>query len=52
MDAWFERVNEVFYDNIGLGELATEELRYRIWNCDETGFCFCTSATVKKITRG
>lgn len=31
----------------GLSELPIDELRKRIWNCDETGFC--TSVVTKKI---
>ena len=46
MDAWFERVGKL-YSETGLSELPIEELRKRIWNCDETGFC--TSAAVTKV---
>ncbi len=31
----------------GLKDLAVEELKHHLWNCDETGFC--TAAGVKKI---
>lgn len=31
----------------GLSKLSPEELKHRVWNCDETGFC--TSVASKKI---
>ena len=46
MDAWFERVEKTFSES-GLNKLPLEELKHRVWNCDETGFC--TSAAAKKI---
>lgn len=36
MDAWFKRVMKAFKE-AGLRKLAPEELKHRIWNCDETG---------------
>ena len=46
MDTWFKRVDKVFRE-AGLSELDPEELKHRIWNCDETGFS--TSVAAKKI---
>ena len=46
MDEWFQRVKNLFQTS-GLIDLPFEELKCRIWNCDETGFC--TASAAKKV---
>ena len=46
MDEWFQRVESLFQSS-GLIDLPFEELKCRIWNCDETGFC--TASAAKKV---
>ena len=46
LDEWFEKVINVI-EKTGLNELPADELKKRLWNCDETGFCL--SATSKHI---
>ena len=46
INAWFNKVESVL-KKIGLAELAPDELKHYIWNCDETGFC--TVQSCKKI---
>uniref|UniRef100_A0A1X7V6A6 DDE-1 domain-containing protein n=1 Tax=Amphimedon queenslandica TaxID=400682 RepID=A0A1X7V6A6_AMPQE len=44
LDKWFEKVTNVI-EKIGLYEFPVDELKKRLWNCDETGFYL--SATSK-----
>ena len=46
LDKCFEKVINVI-EKTGLNELPADELKKRLWNCDETGFCL--SATSKHI---
>ena len=43
MDGWFKQVQELF-DKTNLSALPTDELKYHLWNCDETGFCTAVTA--------
>ena len=45
-DEWFNKVEKLL-EVSGLKDLSDEELKQRMWNCDESGFC--TSTTSKKI---
>ena len=50
-DAWFKRVEDVLL-KAGLSELFIDELKHRIWNCDETGFCTSVAAMKVLAKRG
>ena len=45
-DESFRKTNKLF-DDIGFKDMDEDDVRHRVWNCDESGFC--TAVASKKI---